>query len=64
MQCKSWHQCKKRTSAFAIVFVKLQSGGHPTTIMVAVTNSDDLASVEATASGQLKPGDQFMCLKA
>lgn len=43
---------------------KIKAAGHPATIMVAVTNSDDLTSVEAVASGQLKPGDQLMCLKA
>lgn len=42
---------------------KIKAAGHPATIMVAVTNSDDLTSVEAVASGQLKPGDQLMCLK-
>lgn len=43
---------------------KIKAAGHPATIMVAVTNSDDLSLVEATASGQLKPGDQLMRLKA
>ena len=43
---------------------KIKAAGHPSIIMVAVTNSDDLASVEAVASGQLKPGDQLMRLKA
>ena len=43
---------------------KIKAAGHPATIMVAVTNSDGLTSVEAVASGQLKPGDQLMCLKA
>lgn len=43
---------------------KIKAAGHPDTIMVAVTNSDDLASVETVASGQLKPGDRLMCLKA
>ena len=42
----------------------LHAVGHPATIMVAVANSDDLASVEAVASGHLKPGDQLMRLKA
>lgn len=43
---------------------KIKAAGHPSIIMVAVTNSDDLASVEAVASGQLKPGEQLMRLKA
>ncbi len=43
---------------------KIKAAGHPATIMVIVTNSDDLASVESSASGKLMPGDQLMCLKA
>ncbi len=43
---------------------KIKAAGHPATIMVIVTNSDDLASVEASASSKLKPGDPLMLLKA
>ncbi|MDE6969357.1 MAG: glucose PTS transporter subunit IIA [Eubacterium sp.] len=43
---------------------KIKAAGHPATIMVIVTNSDDLASVEAAASGSLMPGDPLMRLKA
>ncbi len=43
---------------------KIKAAGHPATIMVIVTNSDDLASVEASASGKLMPGDPLMRLKA
>lgn len=43
---------------------KIEAAGHPTTIMVAVTNSDDLTSVEAAASGAVQPGDQLMRLQA
>ena len=43
---------------------KIKAAGHPSTIMIAVTNSDNLTSVETVASGQLKPGDKLMCLKA
>ena len=43
---------------------KIKAAGHPATIMVAVTNSDELASVEASASGKLMPGDPLMSLKA
>lgn len=61
---KEGQTVKKGDLLLSMDLEKLKAAGHPTTIMVAVTNSDDLASVEATASGQLKPGDQFMCLKA
>lgn len=43
---------------------KIKAAGHPATIMVIVTNSDDLSSVEASASGKLMPGDPLMRLKA
>lgn len=43
---------------------KIKAAGHPATIMVIVTNSDDLSSVEAAASGKLMPGDQIMRLQA
>ena len=43
---------------------KIKAAGHPATIMVIVTNSDDLASVEASASSKLMPGDPLMILKA
>lgn len=61
---KEGQTVKKGDLLLSMDLEKIKAAGHPTTIMVAVTNSDDLASVEATASGQLKPGDQFMCLKA
>lgn len=43
---------------------KIKAAGHPSTIMVIITNSDDLSSVEASASGRLMPGDELMHLKA
>lgn len=43
---------------------KIKAAGHPATIMVIVTNSDDLSSVEASASGKLMPGDPLIRLKA
>ena len=55
---------KKGDLLLTMDLAKIKAAGHPATIMVAVTNSDDLASVEAVASGRLKPGDNLMCLKA
>lgn len=43
---------------------KIKKAGHPTTIIMAVTNSDDLASVEAAASGAVNAGDRLLALKA
>ena len=61
---KEGQTVKKGDLLLTMDLEKIKAAGHPSTIMVAVTNSDDLASVETVASGQLKPGDQLMCLKA
>ncbi len=61
---KEGQTVKKGDLLLTMEFDKIKTAGHPATIMVAVTNSDDLASVEAVASGQVKPGDQLMRLKA
>lgn len=61
---KEGQTVKKGDLLLTMDLEKIKATGHPATIMVAVTNSDDLASVETVASGQLKPGDQLMCLKA
>ncbi len=55
---------KKGDLLLTIDLEKIKAAGHPATIMVIVTNSDDLASVEAVASGSLMPGDELMRLKA
>ena len=41
---------------------KVKAAGHPTTIIVAVTNSDDMASVKAAGAGALQPGDALIRL--
>ena len=61
---KEGQTVKKGDLLLTMDLEKIRAAGHPSTIMVAVTNSDDLASVQAVASGRLKPGDQLMCLKA
>ncbi|MCI8947429.1 MAG: PTS transporter subunit EIIC [Lachnospiraceae bacterium] len=61
---KEGQTVKKGDLLLTMDLKKIQAAGHPSTIMVAVTNSDELASVETVASGQLQPGDQLMCLKA
>ncbi len=55
---------KKGDLLLTIDLEKIKAAGHPATIMVAVTNSDELASVEVLASGKLMPGDPLMRLKA
>jgi len=37
---------------------KIRAAGHPATIIMAVTNSDEFASVEEIASGSVQPGTE------
>ncbi len=39
---------------------EIQAAGHPTTTILAVTNSDDFSSVEEVASGKVKCGDAVL----
>jgi len=38
----------------------IQAAGHPSTVIIAVTNSDDFSSVEAVASGMVQVGDSII----
>ncbi len=61
---KEGQSVKKGDLLLTMDLAKIDAAGHPATIMVIVTNSDDLSSVEAAASGKLMPGDRLMTLKA
>lgn len=61
---KEGQAVKKGDLLLTMDLAKIDAAGHPATIMVIVTNSDDLSSVEAAASGKLMPGDRLMTLKA
>ena len=39
---------------------KIRAAGHPATVIMAVTNTDDFSSVEEIASGTVQPGDNVM----
>lgn len=39
---------------------KIWAAGHPATVVLAVTNTDDFASVEPLASGVVQPGDDVL----
>lgn len=41
---------------------KIRAAGHPTTIIVAITNSDDFASVELAAKGVVQTGDDMLLI--
>lgn len=42
---------------------KIKAAGHPATVIHAVTNSDDYATVELVASGSVMPGTELMCAR-
>lgn len=39
---------------------KIRDAGHAATVIMAVTNSDELASVEAASSGTMQPGEDAL----
>ena len=39
---------------------KIRAAGHPATVIMAVTNSDDFTSVEPVAGASVKPGDDIL----
>lgn len=39
---------------------KIKAAGHPATVILAVTNTDDFASVEQIGAGIVKPGDAVL----
>lgn len=39
---------------------KIRAAGHPATVIMAVTNSDDFARVEPVASGAVAPGENVL----
>ena len=59
---KEGQAVKKGDLLLTMDLKKVKAAGHPATIMVIVTNSDDLESVEAAASKKLMPGDPLMRL--
>ena len=61
---KEGQMVKKCDLLLTMYLEKIKKAGNPTTIIVAVTNSDDLSSVEAAASGAVNPGDQLLALQA
>jgi len=39
---------------------KIQAAGHPTTVIMAVTNGDDFASVKEVGTGEVQAGDDVL----
>lgn len=51
---------KKGDILLTVDLDKIRAAGHPSTAILAVTNSDDFASVEIVSSGKVKPGDNLL----
>lgn len=51
---------KKGDLLLTIDLEKVRAAGHPATVILAVTNSDDFATVEAEASGKVRVGDSLL----
>ena len=54
---------KKGDLLLNIDLEKIRAANHPSVIILAVTNSDDFASVRLTASGSIEPGENLMEVK-
>ncbi|MEY8420804.1 PTS glucose transporter subunit IIA [Oscillospiraceae bacterium 44-5] len=51
---------KKGDLLLTVDLDKVQAAGHPSTIILAVTNSDDFSGVEPVASGAVQPGGEVL----
>ena len=59
-QVKEGQAVKKGDLLLTVDLKKIYAAGHPATVITAVTNSDDFASVEAVAAGPVQPGDGLL----
>ena len=57
---KLGQKVKKGDLLLAIDLQKIREAEHPTTVIMAVTNSDDFSAVEEAASGAVKPGESVL----
>ena len=51
---------KKGQLLMTVDLEKVKAAGYPATVIMAVSNTDDFASVEFTANGSVTPGDDLM----
>ena len=54
---KEGQSVKKGELLLTMDLDKIREAGHPSTVIMAVTNTDDFAGVEETGSGAVQPGD-------
>lgn len=63
MLVKEGQQVKKGDPVIVMDLDAIKAAGHPTTIITAVTNSDDLAGVEPVKTGPVEVGDDVLKVK-
>lgn len=57
---KEGQTVKKGDLLMTIDIGKIAAAGHPATVIMALTNTDDFASVEATSTGTIQPGNSIL----
>lgn len=57
---KEGQQVKKGELMLTMDLEKIKSAGHPTTVIMAVTNSDDFTHVDAVADGAVQVGGEVL----
>lgn len=60
MLVKEGQQVKKGDPLLVMDLETVKAAGHPTTIIIAVTNSDDFAKVEPVKTGPVQVGDDVL----
>ncbi len=60
MLVKEGQRVKKGDPIIVMDLEVIRAAGHPTTIITAVTNSDDFAKVEPAATGPVQVGDEVL----
>jgi len=60
MLVKEGQQVKKGDALLTMDLETIKAAGHPTTIITAVTNSDDFAGVEQVKTGPVQAGDDVL----
>ena len=57
---KEGQTVKKGDLLLTVDLEKIKAAGHPSTVILAVTNSDSFAAVESVASGAMQPGEDVL----
>ena len=57
---KAGQSVRKGDLLLTVDLKKIHEAGHPATVIMAVTNSDDFSAVEETVSGMVKSGESVL----